>query len=87
MSLWLGGFRFRRRREFRPELPGPTTDGFVRDVDPALGQKLLDQPQAERETKVQPDGVGNDVWRIAMTLVADRLVHAVPDTSSSMTAG
>jgi hypothetical protein len=69
------GFSLQAAREFSPELPGPTTDGFVRDVDPALGQKILDQPQAERETKVQPDGVGNDLWWIAMTLVTDGLLH------------
>jgi hypothetical protein len=70
-----------------PELLGPAANGFVRNGDTTLGQQFFDQPQAEREAKIQPDGLGKDLWRIAMALVADRQVHAVPDTSSSMTVG
>ena len=70
-----------------PELLGPAANGFVPDDNATSEQKFLHQAQAQREAKVQPDGVGNDLWPIAVTLAADRLVHAVPDTSSSMTDG
>jgi hypothetical protein len=48
---------------FWPELLGPAANGFVRNDDTTLGQKRFDQPQAEREAKIQPDGAGNDLWQ------------------------
>jgi hypothetical protein len=36
----------------------------VRDVDTALSDQLFDIPEAERETKVEPDGVLDDLrWK------------------------
>ena len=42
-------------RDRRPELQYPAADGFIADIDPALGQHFLDIPKAQRKAKVEPD--------------------------------
>lgn len=45
----------------RAELRRPAADGLVGDDDPTLEQQLVDQPQAERETEVEPHRVGDEL--------------------------
>jgi hypothetical protein len=45
------------------------SDGFVRDVEPTLGKKILDVPVAEREAQVEPDGMLDDNRRKPVTTV------------------
>ena len=52
------------------ELPNPAAQALVGDLDPALERQFLDGAQAEREAKVEPDGVGDERRREAMALVA-----------------
>jgi hypothetical protein len=49
------------------------------DDDAACGQHLLDHAQAEREAKVQPYGVADDLGREAVPGIAggDRRCHPV----------
>jgi hypothetical protein len=51
----------------RPELQHPAPDGFVGDVEPTLGEQLLDVSVAEREAQVEPDRgwmtTGGNRWR------------------------
>ena len=49
--------------EQRPELQHPTPDHFVGDVQPALGEQILDVAEAEGEAKVQPYCMPDDVRR------------------------
>ncbi len=54
----------------RTELPTPDSNGFIRDDDSALGQKILDISKAQAETMINPDGVADDFWREPMSVIA-----------------
>ena len=62
-------------RDHGAELRDPPAQRPVRDLDPALEQRLLDRAQAEREAQVEPDGVGDDRarkrWRLEQAVVSD----------------
>ncbi len=62
--------------ETRTELQHPAPDRLVRDVQPALGEKVLDIPEAEREPEIQPDGVSDDLGREPVATVG-RALHPV----------
>ena len=49
--------------EHRPELQHPSPDCLIGDIQPALGQQILDIAEAEGEAKVQPHRVPDDVRR------------------------
>ena len=49
--------------EQRPELQHPTPDRFIRDIQPPLGEQILDVAEAEGEAKVQPYRMPDDVRR------------------------
>jgi hypothetical protein len=49
--------------EQRPELQHPSSDRFIGDVQPALGQQIFDIAKAEGKAKIQPLGVPDDVRR------------------------
>jgi hypothetical protein len=55
---------------------------FVGNVEPSLGQQLLDVAVAQGEAEIEPDRVLDDLRREAMAAVAERS-HAdiLPDTS------
>ena len=55
------------------EFIDPTPHGLTADLDPALGEQLLDVPDAEREPELQPGGVPDHVRREAVTLERNRL--------------
>jgi hypothetical protein len=52
------------------ELLTPDSNGFIRDDNPALGQKILNIPEAQAEAMVNPHSIANDFWREAMTVIA-----------------
>ena len=52
------------------ELPAPLPNGFVRHDDAAFGQQILDIPEAQAVSVVEPDSVADDVGRKAMPKVA-----------------
>lgn len=56
----------------RAKLGDPTSDSFVRRVDPALKKHLFNSTQAQIEANVKPNRIGDDLRRKPMTLVADR---------------
>jgi hypothetical protein len=58
------------------EFQRPPTDCLIGDEDAALEQHLFNQPQAQRKTKIQPDRMGDDPKREAVTFVADGMGHA-----------
>src|ERR1700722_13124174 len=48
-----------------PELQHPSSDRFIGDVQPALGQQIFDIAEAEGKAKIQPHGVPDDVrWEL-----------------------
>ena len=52
------------------ELPAPLPNGFVRHDDASFGQQILDIPEAQTVSVVQPHGVADDGRRKAMPQVA-----------------
>ena len=52
------------------ELPAPLPNSFVRHDDAAFGQQILDIPEAQAVSVIQPDGVADDFRRKAMPKVA-----------------
>ena len=52
------------------ELPAPLPNGFVRHDEASLGKEILDIPEAQAVSVVQPDGVADDYRRKAMPKVA-----------------
>ena len=54
----------------RAELPARLPNGFVRHDDSPFGQQVLDIPEAQAVSVVQPHGVADDVRRKAMPQVA-----------------
>jgi hypothetical protein len=60
----------------RPELQSSPADGLLGHDDAALEQHLPDQPQTQWKSDVQPDRMGDDLGREAVTFLADGLGHA-----------
>lgn len=52
------------------ELLTPMANGFIRNDDASVGQKIFDIAKAQTETMIKPDGMPNDFRREAMTMVA-----------------
>jgi hypothetical protein len=65
-------------RDQRTELQRPAADRLVADLDPALGQQLLDVPQAQGEAEIQPHRIADHVRRELMTLERDRTHEPSP---------
>jgi len=75
VATW--GFALQAAGEVGAEFHRPSPDRLVREHDPALRQHLLDQAQAQRETEVEPDRMGDDLWWKTVALIADGLIdHA-----------
>ena len=55
-----------------PKLEAPLSDRFVGENHAPFGQYLFDVPIAEREPKVEPDAVADDLGGEAMALVERR---------------
>ena len=56
-------------RDRRSEFQYPTPDGFIGDVEPPLGEELLDIAITQREAQVEPDRMLDDHRRKAMATV------------------
>ena len=54
----------------RLDLAQPLPNRFVRHDDAAFGQQILDIPEAQAVSVIQPDGVAYDFRRKAMPKVA-----------------
>jgi hypothetical protein len=51
------------------ELLSPKSHGLVRDDDATSCQQILDHPQAERKSEIQPNGMGNHLpWKSVATI-------------------
>ena len=57
------------------KLEEPAAHGFVGNIQPTLGQKLLDITKAEREAGIHPDRHLDDGWWKTVTTIGV-LVHA-----------
>ena len=55
--------------DHRSELQHPAPDGLVGDVEPSLGEEILDVSVAEREPQVDPDRMLDDNRRKPVTSV------------------
>jgi hypothetical protein len=51
----------------------PSANRLIRDDDAALRKKVLDIPEADRESQIQPDGVLDDSRRKPVAAVAEYL--------------
>ena len=52
------------------EFPAPLPNGFVRHDDASFGKQILNIPEAQAVSVVEPDGMADDVGRKAMPKVA-----------------
>jgi len=55
------------------EFDAPETDRLAADGDASFSQEIFDIAMAEIEAMVEPDGIGNDIWREPVALV---YIHA-----------
>src|SRR5215470_17109848 len=53
----------------RPEFGALLSDRLIGDRHAPLGHELFNIAQAQRETEIEPDSVGNDIGRVAMSAV------------------
>src|SRR5207247_8308293 len=59
-------------RDRGTELQHPAPHRFTGDVEPTLGEKILDVAVAQREAETEPNCVLDDLGREAMAAVAER---------------
>ena len=64
--------------EQRLELQHPSSNRFIGDVQPALGEQILDIAEAQGEAKVQPHRVSDDVGGESVASECDRYHHRPP---------
>jgi hypothetical protein len=65
--------------DHRPELQHPTPHRFIGEVEPTLGEQLLDVSVAQGEAEIEPDRVLYDLGREAMTAIAEQSHAATPN--------
>jgi len=51
------------------ELDSPETDCFAAESDASFSEQVFDISMAQVESVVEPDSIGNDIWRESMTPV------------------
>src|SRR5580704_8386409 len=61
--------------EYRPKPVPPKSDGLVADVDPTLGQKILDVAQRQRVSDVHHHDQTDDFWRAVE--ISERVAHVL----------
>lgn len=70
--------RFRSRLAYTgPNFLAPESNGLIADHDASLGEEILDIPETERESVVEPYGVADDFRRVAVTPITNKLGHAI----------
>jgi hypothetical protein len=65
-------------RECGAELGAPLTDGLMADDDSAFGEEILNVTKAEMKAKIEPDGVSDDLGRVAVAPIR-RTVSGLSD--------
>ena len=69
------------------EFPAPSADRLVGEDDAPLEQQFFDKSQAQRKPEIQPDGMGDDLLRETVILVADgRPFHAAVITDQPVSS-
>ncbi len=58
------------------ELEAPFSDRLIRKGDTATGHQFFDIAKAQREAKVEPDAMTDDLWGEAMTMIKRDGAHA-----------
>ncbi len=59
-----------------PELPAPLPNGFVRHDDTSFRQQILNIPEAQTVSVVQPHGVADDFsWKTMPKVAGSTRVH------------
>ncbi len=62
----------------------PLPDGLVRDSDPTGSQQVLNHSQAQRETEIEPNRMGDDLTGIAMPTVKRISICHAPSSHSGL---
>jgi len=68
-----------------PKLETPSANGLVGHLNTALGKKILDVAEAQRESVIEPDRIADDLWREPVAVIASLMfAHpaSVPDGRS-----
>jgi hypothetical protein len=63
--------------EVPAELPCPTADGLIADIDASLGHQIFNIPETEGKPKVQPHRLADDVSWKSMASIGNRF-HPLP---------
>ena len=67
----------------RPEFPTPLPDGFVGDGYPTLRKQVLDITIAQAESVIEPDGLADNLGRVAVALVGNLVSLYVPSLTAA----
>jgi hypothetical protein len=54
----------------RTKLDAPKTDSFSGYSDAAFGKEVFDIALAEIESVIEPNGIGNHIWRESVTRIS-----------------
>jgi hypothetical protein len=60
---------FQSLRVESTKLDAPQSDGFVADCDASFSKEVFDIAVAEVEAAIEPNSIGNDIWRKSVALV------------------
>ena len=63
-------FSFQASGEEGSEFDTPEPDGFPADNDASLSQEIFDISMAQVKAVVQPESIGNDIWRESVAFVS-----------------
>jgi hypothetical protein len=66
-----------------PKLDHPAAYCLATDLDPALGEQLLDVPDTQGEAEIQPHSIADHLRREPVTLQRDELDHDPSDCRPS----
>jgi hypothetical protein len=59
-----------------PELPAPSSDGFIRNNDATFGEKIFHVTEAHAEAMIDPDGVADDFrWEAESVVAGSGALH------------
>src|ERR1700730_10541636 len=84
-SVGLGSTFAQVRRDHRPKMIHPAPNGLVGDHDAPFRQQVFDVTEAECEPEIEPDRLVDDLWRKAVSAIADFL-HPLGYRTASGTA-
>ena len=72
-----------RSRVRRTEFPAPLPDGLIGDDYPTLSEQILDITKAQSESVIEPNGLADDLRRVAVAPIRDLVSDHVPSLTAA----